>query len=145
MLMFKHLSDIFASEDRCLINVDPRVFCNTKARSIGSFSLLCKPLQRRHDERDDVSNHQRLDCLLNRLFRPRSKKTSKLRGTGLCEGNSPKCFHWMTSSCKAVLYRAVWNKITFCRIWWCANKTRQVHTYILRIIHCNTCSRFVMV
>ena len=28
-------------------------------------------------------------CLLNRLFRCRSKKTSKLRVTGLCEGNSP--------------------------------------------------------
>ena len=33
-----------------------------------------------------VSNHQRLDYLLNRLFRRRSKKTSKLRVTGLCEG-----------------------------------------------------------
>ena len=29
------------------------------------------------------------DCLLNRLFRRRSKKTSKLRVIGLCEGNSP--------------------------------------------------------
>ena len=28
-------------------------------------------------------------CLLNRLFRRRSKKTSKLRVTGLCVGNSP--------------------------------------------------------
>ena len=28
-------------------------------------------------------------CLPNRLFRPRSKKTSKLRVTGLCVGNSP--------------------------------------------------------
>ena len=36
-----------------------------------------------------VSNHQRLDCLLNRLFRRRSKKTSKLRVTGLCVGISP--------------------------------------------------------
>ena len=46
------------------------------------------PLQWRHDGRDSVSNHQRLDCLLNRVFRRRSKKTSKLRVTGLCEGNS---------------------------------------------------------
>ena len=30
-----------------------------------------------------------IDCLLNRLFRRRSKKTSKLRVTGLCEGNPP--------------------------------------------------------
>ena len=29
------------------------------------------------------------DCLLNRLFRHTSKKTSKLRVTGLCAGNSP--------------------------------------------------------
>ena len=35
-----------------------------------------------------VSNRQPHDCLLNRLFRRRSKKTSKLRVTGLCEGNS---------------------------------------------------------
>ena len=33
-------------------------------------------------------NHRRLDCLLNRLFRRRSKKTSKLRHW-LCDGNSP--------------------------------------------------------
>ena len=46
-------------------------------------------VQWRHDECDGVSNHQRLDCLLNRLFRRRSKKRSKLRVTGLCEGNSP--------------------------------------------------------
>ena len=39
--------------------------------------------------RDGASNHRRLDCLLIRLFRHRSKKTSKLRVTGLCEGNSP--------------------------------------------------------
>ena len=47
------------------------------------------PLQWRHNERDGVSNHRRLDCLLIRLFRCRSKKTSKLRLTDLCEGNSP--------------------------------------------------------
>ena len=48
-------------------------------------------LQWRHNEQDRVSNsnHQRLDCLLNRLFWAKSKKTSKLRVTGLCEGNSP--------------------------------------------------------
>ena len=33
-------------------------------------------------------NHRRLDCLLNRLFRRRSRKTSKLCITGLYEGNS---------------------------------------------------------
>ena len=49
----------------------------------------CKiALKWRHNERHGVSNHQPHDCLLNRLFRRRSKKKSKLR-TGLCAGNSP--------------------------------------------------------
>ena len=43
----------------------------------------------RHNERRGVSNHQRLDCLPKCLFRRRSKKTSKLRVIGLCEGNPP--------------------------------------------------------
>ena len=46
-------------------------------------------LQWRHNERDAVSNHQRLNCCFNRLFRRRSKKTSKFHVTGLCEGNPP--------------------------------------------------------
>ena len=45
-------------------------------------------LQWRHNERDGVSNHQRLDCLHNHLFSCRSKKTSKLRVTSFCGGNS---------------------------------------------------------
>ena len=48
----------------------------------GYFSL-----QWRHNEHTGVSNHRRLDCLLIRLLRHRSKKTSKLCVTGLCEGN----------------------------------------------------------
>ena len=43
----------------------------------------------RHNGRDGVWNQQPHDCFLNRLFRRRSKKTSKLRVTGLCAGNSP--------------------------------------------------------
>ena len=46
-------------------------------------------LQWRHNDRNGVSNHQPHECLLNRLFRPRSQKASKLRVTGLCAGNSP--------------------------------------------------------
>ena len=45
------------------------------------------PLKWRHNECVGVSNHQPHYCLFNRLFR--SKKTSKLRVTGLCAGNSP--------------------------------------------------------
>ena len=58
-------------------------------------------LQWRHNGRDGVLNHQPHDRLLNRLYRCRSKKTSKIRVTGLYVGNSPatgKWFHWMMSS-----------------------------------------------
>ena len=51
------------------------------------FSSLS--LHWRHNEPDGVSNHQPRDCLLNCLFKCRSKKTSKLRVTGLCVENSP--------------------------------------------------------
>ena len=79
-------------------------------------------LQWHHNERDGVSNDLRHDCLLNRLFKRRSKKISKLRVIGLCEGNSPvtgefptqravrrKCFHLVTSSwvchrCRSTLH-----------------------------------------
>ena len=43
---------------------------------------------------DGVSNHQPHDCLLNRLFRRRSKKTSKLCVTFLCAGKSPVPHKW---------------------------------------------------
>ena len=47
------------------------------------YSLQC------HNQRHGITNHRRLNCLSNRMFRRRSNKTSKLRVTGLCEGNSP--------------------------------------------------------
>ena len=42
-----------------------------------------------YNERNSVSNHRRLECLLNQLFRRRSKKASKHCVTGLREGNQP--------------------------------------------------------
>ena len=50
---------------------------------------LLATLQWRHNGRDGVSNHQPHHCLLNRIFRRRSKKTSELRVTGLYARNSP--------------------------------------------------------
>ena len=47
-----------------------------------------RSLHWRHNDHDGVSNHQPHGCLHNRLFRRRSKKTSKLRVTGLCVRNS---------------------------------------------------------
>ena len=59
-----------------------------------STAVLCyvpkiqNALQWHHNGCDSVSNHQPHHCLLNRLFKPRSKKTSKLRVASLCAGNS---------------------------------------------------------
>ena len=86
-----------------------------------SDTMQRHPLQRRHNGLDGVSYHQSHDCLLSRLFGRRSKKTSKLRVTGLCAGNSPgtgtrgqyrgKCFHLMTSSW---LFRGVFSNLRSC-------------------------------
>ena len=56
---------------------------------IGLLFISRYPLQLRHNERDGVQNRRRLHRLFNRLFKHKSKKISKLRVTGLCEGNSP--------------------------------------------------------
>ena len=59
-------------------------------RGIHRLNNRTSPLHWRHNDHGGVSNHRpRGGCLLNRLFRRRWKKTSKLRVTGLCVGNSP--------------------------------------------------------
>ena len=55
--------------------------------SNGDGSSSDSTSQLRNNESDGVSNHRRFDCLLNRMFRRRSKKISKHRVTGVCEGN----------------------------------------------------------
>ena len=72
-------------------------FCFAKTRNMLAFfgikmkltevSLATYTLQWRHNEPDGVSNHRRIDCLLKRLFMCRSRKTSMLTVTSLCEGN----------------------------------------------------------
>ena len=68
-----------------------RLTKHTHIKSLHNWHLPCETtaLQWRHNGWDSVSNHQPHDCLPNRLFWRRSKKTSKLRVTGLCAGNSP--------------------------------------------------------
>ena len=51
-------------------------------------SHTTKTLHWRHNDHGGVSNHQPHDCLLNRLFRRRSKKAPNLHVTDLCVGNS---------------------------------------------------------
>ena len=63
--------------------------CNIDINWVMLCFLWDSTLRWRHNERDSVSNHQPHHCLLNRLFGCRSKKTSKLRVTGLCVGKSP--------------------------------------------------------
>ena len=59
-----------------------------KMGTIMEWMKLVYSLQWRHNEHDGISNHWHLDCLHNRLFRCRSKKTWKPRITGLCVANS---------------------------------------------------------
>ena len=66
----------------------PHAISEVEDGIIGTFSSWSyhSSIQWRHNEHDH--DRQLHDCLLNRLFRHRSKKTSKLRVTGLCAGNS---------------------------------------------------------
>ena len=62
----------------------------------------------RHNGRDGVSDHQPHKCLLNRLFRRRSKKTSKLRVTGLRAGNSPVTGEFPTKMASSAENVSIW-------------------------------------
>ena len=69
-----------------------KVICHSNSlqwQNTSQWDNISISLHWRHNARDSVSNHQPNECLLNCLFRCRSKKTSKLRVTGLCAGNSP--------------------------------------------------------
>ena len=77
-------------------------------RTILFGCVLLPSLQWRHNERDGVSIHQPRDCLLNRLLRRRSKKTSKLRVTGLCVGNSPETGEFPTQRASNAENVSIW-------------------------------------
>ena len=64
------------------------------------------PLQWRHNELDGVSNHRCRHCLLN-CWR-RSKKTSKLRVTGLCARNSPVTGEFPAQKASNAEYVSFW-------------------------------------
>ena len=76
-----------------IINVSTMIIVTDQQDIQSSVAItqcnICDSLQWRHNERGGVWNHQPHDCLHNCLFWCRSKKTSKLRFTDLCEGNSP--------------------------------------------------------
>ena len=62
----------------------------------------------RHNEPEGASNHQHHDCLLNRLFGHRSNKTSKLRVTGLCAGNSAETDEFPTQMASDAENVSIW-------------------------------------
>ena len=80
--------------DICVNSPISLTFCS---KYDGTISVLwTRSLLWGHSGRDGVSNHHRIYCLLNRLFRCRSKKTPKLRVTDFVRGihrcpvNSPQ-------------------------------------------------------
>ena len=102
-----------------------------------SFRIpVVNTLQWRHNGRDGILNHQPDDCLLNRLFRHRSKKTSKLRVTDLCAGNPP-----MTGEFPAQMTSNAANV----SIWWRHYEKlgQVVHCRLSSIVYHNLCWRFV--
>ena len=74
--------DIYFDTARCRYNAVDFLRNSHSVHPIAHF-------QWRHNEHDGVSNHQLRDYLLNFLTGRKSKKTSKLRVTGFCMGNSP--------------------------------------------------------
>ena len=87
-----------------------------------TFSLHFVTSQWRHHERDGVSNYLRLQCLLNCRFRCRSKKTTKLRVTGLCLGDSPGTGEFPTQKVSKAENVSIWWRhhelVHVCVSWW---------------------------
>ena len=97
-------------------------------RARTSVDTVMTTLRWRRNGHDSVSNHQPRDCFLNRLFRHRSKKTSKLCVTGLCVGNSPGTGEFpaqMASNAENV------------SIWWRHHELHGTYVYLnnTRMIH----------
>ena len=85
---------------------------------------VCISLQWRHNGRDAVSNHQSHDCLFNRLFRHRSKKTSKFRVTGPCVGNYPVTSEFLEQKASNAKNVSIWWRHH--RLWLCRVSRRMV-------------------
>ena len=80
--------------------------CRQVGNSLHDFSL-----QWRHNDRDDVSNQQRLDCLRNRMFRGRHQSSALqtfVRGIHRWPVNSPHKGP-VTSSCIGYLSYSAWS------------------------------------
>ena len=81
--------------------------------------------------------HRRFYCLFNRLFRHRSKKTSKLRVTALCVGNSPETGEFPAQRASNAENVSIWwrHHELLCSIWQYGRvppeKSGQYHDHLL--------------
>ena len=120
--------------DRCHTDSLQRLECRMNKAAV--MIVLCS-LQWRHDGHDGVSNHQPHECLLNRLFRHRSKKTSKLRVIGLCEGNSPVTGEFPAQRASNVENVSIWWRHHYPRlsvvelIWWKSTQNSVLSSHVL--------------
>ena len=98
-------------------------------------------LQWCHNERNGVPNHQPHDCLLKRLFRRRSKKTSKLRVAGLCAGNSPVTGEFPTQRASNAENASIWWRHRVTKLWQMTLPYSIRVTYFIRMtyVRCGGC------
>ena len=109
---------------------------NRICRNIFLSALIAMgpPLQWRHNGHENVSNHQPHDCLLNRSSRSRSKKTSKLRVTGLCVGNSPGTGEFPAQMASNAENVSIWSLMTSsCMKTTCCHQFHQWILYVLNL------------
>ena len=119
------------SSTTCLLSTEkmgPFENCSTLDKVRDLHRTGDKPsLHWRHNDHDGVSNHQPHDCLLNRLFRRRSKKTSKLRVTGLCVGNSQFPAQRASYAENVSIW---WRHHDFLKHWWPSRKYVTRHQWV---------------
>ena len=110
-------------------------------------------LQWRHYEHDGVSNGQPHHCLLNRSFGCKSKKTSKLRVTGLCVGNSPGTGEFPAQMASNAENASIWwRHHATCTSAGCTDMIASWHTdaypeadlWFMQIIIAGQCSKFIL-
>ena len=92
-----------------------------------SNPMVSLSLQWRHNGCNSILNHQPHDCLLNRLFRRRSKKTWKLCVTGLCAVNSPGTGEFPAQIASYVENVSIWWRHHGC---WQIHRLTQISPYV---------------
>ena len=114
VISLRHLSLFFSQFHVCVDCVAGEVKSTASSKALDNCLSAdkCMSTQWRRNDLDGVSNHQPHHCLLNRLFRRRSKKRSKLCVTGLCARKSPVTGEFPTQMA---------SNTENVSIWWCHN------------------------